>query len=159
MTVLKDEAGSGGFRAGRAHRVTSALQVAIAVPLLVLSFMSLERVRATATADLGFAADLLYAAPLELKAAAGETPVSRSEGSATISQRRAAWPPSRSPMASRSISGTASRESRRRQKRMSTPKVVSAHVTRVGDGYLDTMGIALMRGRGFTIDDGAGARW
>ena len=37
------------------------------------------------------------------------------------------------------------------------PKVVVAHVTRVGDGYLDTMGIALVRGRGFTIDDGAGA--
>ncbi len=86
MTVLKDEAGTGGIRAGRAHRVTSALQVAIAVPLLVLSFMSLERVRATATADLGFAADLLYAAPLELEAAAVRTPVSRSERSATISQ-------------------------------------------------------------------------
>ena len=68
MTVLKDEAGTGGIRAGRVHRVTSALQVAMAVPLLILSFVSLERVRATATADLGFAADLLYAAPIELKA-------------------------------------------------------------------------------------------
>jgi putative ABC transport system permease protein len=37
------------------------------------------------------------------------------------------------------------------------PQVVSVHVTRVGDGYLDTMGIPLLRGRGFTVDDGAGA--
>ena len=38
------------------------------VPLIVLSGVSLDRVRATATADLGFALDLLYAAPLKLAA-------------------------------------------------------------------------------------------
>jgi hypothetical protein len=37
------------------------------------------------------------------------------------------------------------------------PKFVSAHVTRVGDGYLNTMGIPLLSGRDFTVDDGAGA--
>jgi hypothetical protein len=46
MTVLKDDAG-GGVRTGRAHRLTSALQVAIAVPLLVLTARSLDQVRAT----------------------------------------------------------------------------------------------------------------
>jgi ABC-type antimicrobial peptide transport system permease subunit len=34
---------------------------------------------------------------------------------------------------------------------------VSAQVTRVGDGYLNTMGIPLLRGRGFTAEDRAGA--
>ena len=37
------------------------------------------------------------------------------------------------------------------------PRFVSVQVTRVGDGYLNTMGIPLLRGRGFTVDDGAGA--
>jgi len=37
------------------------------------------------------------------------------------------------------------------------PTFVSVQVTRVGDGYLNTMGIPLLRGRDFTGDDGAGA--
>jgi putative ABC transport system permease protein len=37
------------------------------------------------------------------------------------------------------------------------PRPISAHVTRVGNEYLATMGIPLVRGRGFTADDGAGA--
>ena len=69
ISSLKDDAGAGGFRVGRVHRVTAALQVAIAVPLIVMGGISLDRVRATATSDLGFAADLLYAAPLKLDAA------------------------------------------------------------------------------------------
>ena len=36
ISALKDDAGAGGFRVGRVHRFTAALQVAIAVPLLVM---------------------------------------------------------------------------------------------------------------------------
>lgn len=36
------------------------------------------------------------------------------------------------------------------------PNAVNAHATRVDERYLDTMGIALVRGRRFTADDGAG---
>ena len=67
ISSLKDDAGVGGFQAGRVHRLTAALQVAIAVPLLVMSGIALDRVRATATADLGFESDLLYAAPLNVR--------------------------------------------------------------------------------------------
>jgi predicted permease len=155
MTVLKDEAGSGGFRAGRAHRLTSGLQVAIAVPLLVLSFMSLDRVRATATADLGFDADLVYAAPLEL---AADENIGFQIRRVRDSLARA------SAVTSVSVADGLPLDFRYRLARVSTqtqaevaPTVALAHVTRVGDGYLDTMGIALLRGRGFTIDDAAGA--
>ena len=54
ISALKDDAGGGGFRVGRVHRFTAALQVAIAVPLLVMGGISLDRVRSTAAADLGF---------------------------------------------------------------------------------------------------------
>src|SRR5439155_10436685 len=66
LSALKDDVGVGGRRVGRVQRVTAALQVAIAVPLIVMSGISLDRVRSTATADLGFAADLLYAVPLKI---------------------------------------------------------------------------------------------
>src|SRR5204863_9565556 len=69
LSALKDDVGVGGRGVGRAQRITAALQVAIAVPLIVLSGISLDRVRATATADLGFAAELLYAVPLKVDAA------------------------------------------------------------------------------------------
>jgi predicted permease len=157
MTVLKDEAGSGGVRAGRAHRLTTALQVAIAVPLLVLSAMSLDRVRATATADLGFEADLLYAAPLTLDTVDGEN------GGTRLRRVRDSLARA-SGVASVTVADGLPLDFRYRLARVSTqteagvaPTVVLAHATRVGDGYLDTMGIALLRGRGFTIDDGASA--
>ena len=69
LPALKDDTGVGGRRVGRVQRVTAALQVAIAVPLIVLSGISLDRVRSTATADLGFASGLLYAVPLKVDGA------------------------------------------------------------------------------------------
>jgi predicted permease len=157
ISVLKDDAGGGGVRAGRVHRVTTALQVAIAVPLLILSAMSLDRVRATATGDLGFASDLLYAAPLKLDSTAGETAGFRIR-SARENLARA------SGVASVTIADGLPLDFRYRTARVSVqteadvaPGVVFAHVTRVGDGYLDTMGIRLLRGRPFTTDDVAGA--
>ena len=108
ISSLKDDAGVGGFRAGRVHRLTAALQVAIAVPLLVMGGIALDRVRATATADLGFESDLLYAAPLKFDGVADDS-VGRfeSEASGTISKRRAVLHPSLWRMACRWISDAA----------------------------------------------------
>src|SRR4029077_11443304 len=74
LSALKDDTGVGGRRVGRVQRATAALQVAIAVPLIVMSGISLDRVRSTAIADLGFAAELLYAVPLKVDAAPDKTP-------------------------------------------------------------------------------------
>lgn len=150
LSVLKDDTGGGGLRAGRVHRLTTALQAAIAVPLLVLSGMSLDRVRSTATGDLGFEADSLYAAPLALDA----TGLTRATG--TLAQAGG--------VASVTVADGLPLDFRYRLSRVSlpvppneAPRLVAAHVTRVGDGYLDTLGITLLRGRGFTASDGPGA--
>jgi predicted permease len=158
LSSLKDDAGGGGgTRVGRVHRWTAALQVAIAVPLLVMSGQSLDRLRATATSDLGFTSDLLYAVRLKLDGL-------------TIDQagyeiRRASDTLTRaSGVASVTVADGLPLDFRGRGTRVSlqvdantAPRPVAVQVTRVGDEYLKTMGIPLVRGRGFAAEDGAGA--
>ena len=157
ISSLKDDAGVGGFAAGRVRRVTAALQVAIAVPLIVMSGMSLDRFRATATSDLGFDSDLLYAAPLKFDGVADESVQFRLR-SVRANLEKA------SGVASVTVADGLPLDFGGRVTKVSlqveanvAPRFVSVQVTRVGDGYLSTMGIPLLRGRGFTVDDRAGA--
>jgi predicted permease len=157
ISSLKDDAGVGGFQASRVRRVTAALQVAIAVPLIVMSGMSLDRFRATATSNLGFETDLLYAAPLKVAPDAAERAgfqirtvrdsVEKANGvaSATVADGLPLDFRDRSAKVSLQVDASVA------------PRFVSVQVTRVSDDYLSTMGIPLLRGRGFTVDDRAGA--
>lgn len=157
ISALKDDAGVGGFAAGRVRRVTAALQVAIAVPLIVMSGIALDRVRATATSDLGFAADLLYAAPLKFDDAARESVEFRTRSASEVLAQA-------SGVASVTVADGLPLDFRGRGTRVSlqvdrntAPRFVPVEMTRVGDAYLDTMGIPLVHGRGFTRDDRTGA--
>jgi ABC-type antimicrobial peptide transport system, permease component len=157
ISSLKDDAGVGGLQAGRVHRFTAALQVAIAVPLIVLSAIALDLVRVTATGDLGFESDSLYAAPLTFRGVADERVTLR------IRSLRDTLDAA-SGVASVTVADGLPLDFRPRGARVSlqvdknsAPRAVFAHTTRVGDGYLDTMGIPLLVGRGFTNDDSAGA--
>jgi predicted permease len=157
ISSLKDDAGVGGLQAGRVHRWAAALQVAIAVPLVVLCGIAVERVRATATADLGFDCDLLYAAPLkfddapdgnvEFRIRTARANLEKTSGVASVTIA------DRLPLDG---SGNPTRISLQPDPNVA-PTLVTAYVTRVGDGYLNTMGIPLLRGRGFAVDDGSGA--
>lgn len=158
ISSLKDDAGGGGgMRVGRVHRWTAALQVAIAVPLLVMSGQSLDRVRATATHALGFEADLLYAVPLKLDGLAlDQAGFEIRKASDTLAHA--------SGVAAVTVTDGLPLDFRGRSTLVSlqvdantAPRPVAVQVTRVGDGYLDTMGIPLLRGRGFTAEDRAGA--
>jgi predicted permease len=157
LSSLKDDAGGGGFRAGRVHRVAAALQVAIAVPLIVMSGQSLDRVRATAFGSLGFDAERVYAAPLKLDGLTVE------DASFQVRRLSAMLAETRG-VDSVTVADGLPLDFRGRAQRVwlevgsnAAPKPVSAQVTRVGDGYLEAMGIPLVRGRGFTADDRLGA--
>lgn len=157
LSSLKDDAGVGGRRVGRVQRVTAALQVAIAVPLIVMSGVSLDRVRSTATADLGFAAELLYAVPLKVDADKVPNADARIRGVrddlATANGVAGASLADGLPLAFRAETVRTALQ----PDADAAPKFIRAHVTRVDSDYLNTMGIPLLRGRGFAADDRAGA--
>ncbi|HEY7336899.1 MAG TPA: ABC transporter permease [Bryobacteraceae bacterium] len=161
ISAMKDEAGAGGLRVGRIHRFTAALQVAIAVPLLVIGSISLDRVRSTAIADLGFESGVLYAAPLDLDSGpnartAGNIDFrirSLRENLAKTSGIASVTVADGLPLVSLGHSATVSLDTAAN----ATPEFVRVQVTRVGEGYLSTLGIPLLSGRGFSKDDNAGS--
>ena len=163
ISSLKDDAGIGGFQAGRVHRLTAALQVAIAVPLIVLSAIALDRMRVTATANLGFESDLLYAAPLTFAAVPDQSVELRLRSARDNLRRVSDILKDASGVASVTVADGLPLDLQTRSERVSlqvdktsASRVVIVHTTRVGDAYLDTMEIPLLVGRGFTQDDTAG---
>lgn len=157
ISALKDDAGVGGVQAGRVHRWAAALQVAIAVPLLVLCGMTLDRVRTTATADLGFDSDRLYAAPLNFGDVADESVAFRIRSiHANLQQATGIAFATVADGLPLDFAGRSARVSLQVDAN-TAPRVVTVQTTRVADGYLDTMGIPLLIGRSFTQDDRAGA--
>jgi len=164
LSALKDDAGVGGRRVGRVQRVAAALQVAIAVPFIVSGSISLDRVRSTATADLGFSAELLYAVPIKLDDARIANADSRIRGIrddlANANGVAAATLADGLPLA---FSGDYARIALQpgvpdmKGGVQGPPRFVHASVTRVDTDYLNTMGIPLLLGRGFAADDRAGA--
>jgi predicted permease len=156
ISALKDDAGVGGQRVGRVRRVTAALQVAIAVPLIVMSGISLDRVRATATSNLGFAAELLYAVPLKVdgsRIADADFRIRRVRDSLGATPGIAAA--SLADGLPLDFRGHSSRTALQPEPNV-PPKFGHVHVTRVDNGYLAAMGIPLLRGRAFSAEDQAG---
>jgi len=137
--------------------VTAALQVAIAVPLIVMSGISLDRVRSTATADLGFPADLVYAVPLKVdrkkipnadfRIRSVRDDLAKATGIAGATLADAL------PLDFRGDNVRTALQ----PEPNGAPKFLQVHVTRADNDYLNTMGIPLLGGRGFAAEDGAGA--
>ena len=116
--------------------------------------ITLDRVRATASADLGFASELLYAAPLKLNP----------ESDAGFQIRSARQQLAQADgVAAVTVADGLPLDFRYRIRRVAlkvgrneAPRFLPVHVTRVDEHYLDTMAIPLIRGRGVRADDRAG---
>ena len=157
ISALKDDAGVGGRSVGRVQRLAVAVQIGIAVPFLVISGMLLNQVRTTATADLGFEPEKLAAARLNLGAREPED-AAFSLRTARNNLKQA------SGIDSVTVADSLPLDFQRRITKVSRPvdadgipDIEEVHVTRVAEGYLNTMGIPLLRGRSITAEDRDGA--
>lgn len=144
LPALKDESGRGGPRTIRAHRVAAMVQIGMAVPFLVTSGVMIDRVR---TADFGF--------PLEGLAGA-QVPASAREQDAGSIRRAVETLKQAAGVRSVAIAGGMPVDFDYREFRVARTgqaQFATAHVTRVGEGFLETVGARLLRGRTITAED------
>ena len=146
MAAMKDDAGGGGTNTIRVHRIAAMVQIGIAVPFLVVSGVMLDRVR---TAEFGFPTEGIAGA--RLPKPAGD------EREANFAIRRVRD----NLQHANGVRNVALAEGMPidfdyRLFRVGGPtkgQFVTAHVTRVGENFLETVGAPLLRGRTITADD------
>jgi len=155
VRAIKDDAGGGGWRVGRVHRLAAALQVGIALPFLVLGGLLFAGARTAATADLGFEPEGLFAAAISVSAAGYADEDAEFFLSNVQDNLRQAGGVTAVTVAD----GLPLDYNLRRSyvSRVGDEALVRAHTKRVGEGYLATLGTPLLRGRGITDNDRAGA--
>jgi predicted permease len=153
VAALKDDTGGGGRRVGRAHRLTAAVQVGIAIPFLIVSGAMVDWVRTTTT-QLGFDPEGLAAVRLDLNM--------RGEGEdrQLVLRRMREDLEHASGVQSVIVADAVPLDFQFRGVRASRPghsDVVFVRPAAVSDGYLETLDIPLLRGRAITVDEAAGA--
>ena len=146
VPALKEDAGGGGRQTIRVHRVAAMVQIGIAVPFLVISGVMLDRAR---TADFGFPTDGLVAARLSTP-----TGPNRESGFSVRVVRDNLQ--QASGVRSVAVAGGMPIDFDYRIFRVASTSgqdFVSAQVTHVGENFLDTIGVPLLRGRTITAED------
>jgi predicted permease len=155
LAALKSDSAGGGRRVGRLQRLTAAAQAGLAVPFLVIGGVKLDQARVTAMADLGFKPQGLYAVRLNLSGI-GKTDEDRELFLRTVQENLA----QAQGVASVSVADGVPLDFIYRDTRVTREgesSFVTAHTTRVGAGYFDTLGIRLLAGRPVDAEDRAGA--
>lgn len=146
MAAMKDDAGGGGTHTIRVHRVAAMVQIGVAVPFLVVSGVMLDRVR---TADFGFPTEGIAGARLP-KPAGDER-----EATFAIRRVRDNLQQANGVRAVALADGMPIDFDYRlfRVASTSSKQFVTAHVTRVGENFLETVHVPLLRGRTITAED------
>jgi len=144
--ALKDDTGGGRRQTIRVHRVAAMVQVGIAIPFLVVSGVMLDRVR---TADFGFPLDGIAAARLPLQTGAEQDRGFTLRTVLDTLQQS-------SGVQSVAVAGGMPIDFDSRIYRVGNPvdaRFASAHLTHVGENFLETVEVPIRRGRTITRDD------
>jgi predicted permease len=155
VTALKNDSAGSGRRVGGLQRLTAAAQAGIAVPFLVIAGLHFDQARVTAFADVGFIPKGLYAAQLNL-AAITSTEEERRLFVSTVQDNLARA----HGVTAVSVADGIPLDFIYRNSRIAPDgeaTFVTAHTTRIGPGYLETLGIKLLAGRTIDANDRAGA--
>ncbi len=145
ITAMKEDAGGGGRQTIRVHRLAAMVQIGIAVPFLVISGVMLDRVR---TADFGF--PLAGLAGARVPSTAGTAPDAGKVRAVRDNLEQAIGVQSVALAEGMPIDFDY-REFR--VARADDGQFATAHATRVGENFLETVGAKLLRGRTITADD------
>ena len=155
ISALKSDSAGGGQRVGRLQRFTAAAQAGLAVPFLVICGVYLDQARVTTFADVGFTPKGLYAARLGLPA------IARTEEEQRLFIRTVVENLANAPgVASVSVGDGMPLDFIYRNARVAREgdgAFVTAHTTRVGPNYLDTIGTRLLAGRSIDANDREGS--
>ena len=154
LSALRNDS-PGSRRVGRLQRLTAAAQAGIAVPFLVFGLIKLDQARVTAMADLGFKPHGLYAARLNLSSI-GRTEDDRLRFVSKVQENLAQAPGIVSVVMADGLPLDFNNRFTR-VARENDAAFVSAHTTRIGAGYLETVGIRVLGGRAIDANDRAGA--
>jgi predicted permease len=144
LPALQQDAGRGGTHRIRVHRIAAMVQIAIAVPFLVVSGVMIDRVR---TAGYGFAVDGLAAArvpgPAQLTGG----------GSLRVAVEGLRQAPGVHAVALADGMPIDFDYREFRVGRADTGAFATAHVTQVGEHFLEAVGAPLRQGRTITGED------
>jgi hypothetical protein len=146
VPALKDDAGGGGRKTIRVHRVAAMVQIGVAIPFLVVAGVMLDRIR---NADFGFPTEGLAAVRLPVPTGSGR------EADFSIRRVRDTLQEA-SGVRSVAVAEGMPIDFDYREFRVGpagSAEFVTAHVTHVGENFLETVGAPLLRGRTITLDD------
>ena len=155
LAALKNDASGSGRRVGWLQRVTAAAQAGLAVPLLVIGGIRVDQARVALMAETGFEPRGLYLTRLDV-AEAGTADAERDRYLRTVRDNVA-----RSEgMVSVTVADGVPLDFTYRNTRVTREgdsRFITAHTTRAGAGYFDTVGVRLLSGRPIDETDRAGS--
>lgn len=156
VSRMRNDGGGGGGRPGRLHRFAVAMQVALAVPVLIVAGSVTQGVRSMTEAEYGVTTEgLLVTDRLDLTTQAYDPTAVHGlarairDDVARLPGVRAVTVSDRTPLdGTRAGVAAASLE---------TGSTLGARLSRVDEHFFETMEIPVVRGRAFSADDVAGA--
>jgi predicted permease len=158
VSSLKDDTGGGGHRVGRVHRIAASAQTGVALILLVLCVLSLRAVGVMSKRDLGFEPQSLLVARMDLSQTGTESLEQARQFISRLEQSLGSLPNVESWSLADGIPldlvGNFASVSRADRADEAAGRV-TVEFTRAGDGFFETVGIPILRGRAIDRTDDA----